>query len=61
MGLIFEAKSGVFGEYGWKRISFWKWLIMFPDYVTRSRARRQNGSNVRKNNRSTSSNERQRS
>lgn len=39
MEFVFEAKSGVFGEYGWKRISFWRWLILFPDHVTKSRVR----------------------
>ena len=58
MGIVFEAKSGVFGEYGWKRISFWRWLIMFPDYVTRSRARRKDGSDNKKNTKDNFGNER---
>ena len=35
--MIFEVSKGWFGEKGWKKISFWKWLIMRDNYVTRVR------------------------
>jgi len=31
----FYAKAGYFGEYGWKRISFLKWLTLIPEHVTK--------------------------
>jgi len=37
--LIFEAKRGIFGEDGYIRISFFRWLWMFLEggYVIRAR------------------------
>jgi len=37
----FEAKLGIFGEYGWKEISFLTWLKLkiHGNYVTRVRWR----------------------
>ena len=34
---IYEASAGVFGDRGWKRITFWRWLWMRCDFVTRVR------------------------
>jgi len=35
--MIFEVSKGWFGEKGWQRISFWRWLWMRGEYVTRVR------------------------
>jgi hypothetical protein len=34
---IYEISKGWFGEHGWQRISFWRWLWMRDQYVTRVR------------------------
>jgi len=34
---IFELSGGHFGERGWERVSFWKWLWMASNYVNRVR------------------------
>ena len=34
---IFEAKKGWWGEHGWVRVSFWKYLTLVEEYVTRIR------------------------
>ena len=33
--MTFEVSKGWFGEKGWQRISFWRWLWMRGKYVTR--------------------------
>mgnify|MGYP005725962439 CR=1 FL=1 len=31
----FYLKRGIFGEYGWIRVNFWKWLWMQNEHVNR--------------------------
>jgi hypothetical protein len=33
--MSYEVSKGWFGEKGWQRISFWRWLWMRDQYVTR--------------------------
>jgi len=35
--MIFEVSKGWFGEKGWQRISFLRWLLMSGEFVTRVR------------------------
>jgi len=32
--IVFESRSGYWGQYGWKVISFFKWMILFPNHIT---------------------------
>jgi hypothetical protein len=25
----FEAKAGILGQYGWKKVSFWRWIQLW--------------------------------
>jgi len=33
--MIFQISKGWFGEKGWQQISFWKWLWVRDEFVTR--------------------------
>lgn len=36
--LTFEAKAGHFGERGWRKVKFWKWLkLLLTNHVVRIR------------------------
>ena len=35
--MVFEISKGWFGEKGWQRISFWKWVWARESFVTRVR------------------------
>jgi hypothetical protein len=35
--IIFEAKQGIFGDYGWKQIRFFRYLWMVGEYNCRIR------------------------
>ena len=37
MKIEFEGKAGIFGQHGWKKIPWWKYLSLFSDHVTRIR------------------------
>jgi hypothetical protein len=34
---LFFAKKGHWGEHGMVKVSFWKWLSLMNDYVTKVR------------------------
>ena len=34
---LFFAKAGFWGQYGWKKVSFWRWTFLQSEHVTKVR------------------------